>query len=871
MKLLKKRNPPFIAQFLLKKFFPDKGSYTTLGDLQESFSHIAKTAGLFEAKWWYRKQTVQSIVPLIKYSIYWGMNMFLNYLKMGARNILNDKSYSAINLTGLVIGITTFILISFYVYSEFTFNDFHTKGDRIYRVNKVFTPLAGNKEKHPLTSGKMAGAMAANYPEIEKTVRMVNDYSELLIRKNQTIFELENVLLTEPTFFEIFDFRLLKGNKSSALVEPMSIVLSEDAAYKLFGINDPTGETLIGLNGNKFTVTGIIENVPDNTHITYDVLLSWSSTVPAVGQMSRKWLNNWLTQALHTYLLVKPNTDIQNLEESLQQIITEHLPLKKDQYHLYLQPLNDIYLGSSDLLYNRKNKAGNEDYVRIFLIAGLMILGIASFNFVNLTGARSLRRAKEVGVRKTLGASKKQIVKQFLSETFLVTSVASLIAALFAALLLPYFNQLTNKNYEIDYIDLVLFLFLISVCMSLISGSYPALLLSNIKLTKTLRGQLVLNKSRAVVRKLTVGFQFAISMILIASAIVVYSQLEFILNKNAGFEKDRVVVMPIGKTEISNKAKVFKNELLSNPNIISGAVTSPVPGLGTFSQGISPEGKPEGEDWIASAFRIDDYDLPDTYEMEIVSGRYFSEEFATDTTNGIVINETLAENLGWGNDAVGKKFDVSGEVENGVVIGVIKDFSMTSLHHPVEPLFIYYQPRAQNLSLKVRPENIASTMEFIKKTWEKHDPAYPFEYVFLDETFERLYASEQKMMNIFSLFAGFAIFVSCLGLLGLITYSSQVRKKEIGIRKLLGSSSYSIVFLLSREFLVIVFISVLFSLPVTYLLMSNWLQNFAYRITLDIWLFVLAGLISAGLALITLCYQSFRAATANPVNSLSTE
>ncbi|OGU36306.1 MAG: hypothetical protein A2068_04375 [Ignavibacteria bacterium GWB2_35_6b] len=869
MKTNKKISPPFLAELLMKFFFPDYGKFTTLGDLNEMFYSISKE-GIFKAKLWYWKEVIKSILPVFSGSIYWGANMFKNYIKMGYRNITGDKVYSFINLTGLIIGFTSFILISLFVYKEYSFDDFHKNGERIYRLNKIFTPLEGEKETHPISSGMMAQAIVNNYPEVESAVRVFPWFNDVYIKHDENILKLQNFVAVDSNFFSFFDFKLLKGNPKTALVEPMSVVLSEETAYKLFGVKNPIGETLTDLNGNNFKVTGVAENPPGNSHLQYEVLISWSSTVPGVGGFSMPWLNNWLAQALFTYVTVKPTADINSLEEKLQTIIKDNLPQKVDQYYLYLQPFKDIYLGSADIIYSGKILGGNADYVKLFFISAILILVIASFNYINLTSARSLRRAKEVGVRKTLGAHKDQILKQFLSESLLFTSAAAFASIILVKFLLPYFNELAQKNYSVDWSLLILSAFVLSITISLVSGFYPALLLSNLNLSKTLKGQLTANKSRSFIRKTTVGFQFVISIILITSTIVVFNQMDFVMNKNMGFQKDQMLLLEIGNSEISNKPAAFKNELLKNPNVLRATVTSTVPGLGTYSGGIKPEGKSDEEDWTCEMFRIDDFDLLDVFDMKMAQGRFFSKYFPSDSSTGIVINETLAKYLGWQNP-IGKKLDIPGDIENGKVIGVIKDFNMSSLYQPVNPLVIFYQPNAQNVVLKLNAANINSTIDFIKNKWETFAAGYPFEYKFLDEAFEQMYVSDLKMRNMFSLFAGFAIFVSCLGLIGLVSYSSQLRAKEIGIRKVLGSSSGNIVFLLSKEFITIVAVSIIISLPVSYYLMNDWLQSFAYRMELNFISFLFAGIISSLPALIVLVMLTLRAANINPVVSLKNE
>lgn len=867
---MKKISPPYLAELIMRFFFPDCGKLTTLGDLNEIHNYISNNKGKIKADLWYWKEVFKSVLPLFINNIYWGINMFKNYIKMAYRNILGDKVYSFINLTGLIIGFTSFIFISLFVYKESSFDNFHPNADRIFRLNKIYTPLIGDKESHSLSSGLMAQALVNNYPEVESTLRIFPWFSDVYIKRNENVIKLSNFIAADSNFFSFFNFKLLKGNPNTALIEPMSIVLSEETAYKLFGVKNPIGESIIDLNGNNYKVTGIVENSPSNSHIQYNALISWSSTVPGVGPFSMRWLNNWLAQALFTYVTLKPEADVNSLEQKLQSIIKDNLPQKVDQYHLYLQPLNDIYLGSSNILFTRKFLSGNSDYVKLFFVVAVLILIIASFNYINLTTARSLRRSKEVGIRKTLGATKKQILRQFLSESFIFTLTSSMISVVLIKVLLPLFNELTQKNYTINAETLILLAIVLSVAISLISGIYPAIILSNINLLKSLKGQLFSNRSRVVVRKMTVAFQFVISIILITSTIIVFKQMNLILNKNMGFQKDQMINLNIGNTEISNHASAFKEELLKNPDIINATITSTVPGLGTYSGGIKPEGRPDEEDWTCDMFRIDDFDLISTMGMKMAEGRFFTKEYPSDTLNGIVINETLADNLGWKNP-IGKRLDIPGDIENGRVIGVIKDFNMTSLYQPVDPLVIFYQPQAQNVIAKINAVNINSTINYIEKTWKIFAAGYPVQYKFLDETFEQMYISDIQMRNMFSLFACFAILVSCLGLIGLVSYLSQLRLKEIGIRKVLGSSNSNIVLILSKEFIYIIAVSIFIAIPLSFYLMNGWLQNFAYRTELSIPIFIFAGILSSLPALILLVSVTVKAASTNPVETIRNE
>jgi len=796
--------------------------------------------------------------------------LFKNYLKITLRNITKGKFYSLINITGLVTGLTAFILIALYVQNQYSYDSFNKKADRIYRVNKINTPSLGTEERHAISSGMMGPAMVKDYPEVEQSIRVLPWFSDLLFKRDNKEFKISDVVFADSNFFNVFDYKLLEGDSRNALVNPMSVILSKKVAKLFFGKDDPVGKIIYDSDKVPFKVTGVIENTPDNSHLRYNILISWSTTVRGDEGWRMLWANNWITQVDYTYLLLKPNANYKELEKKFSSLIKQHLPTKADQYKLYLQPLDDIYLGSSALLFTRGTRQGNGSYVKILLFAAILILLIASFNFMNLTSARALKKAKEVGVRKTFGAQKLQIIKQFLFESLLITTLATLLSVLFVEVLLPVFNNLAGIKLSINYQQLFLFIILLTLVVGIFSGIYPAILLSRFNSIRVLKGVGIKGRNKNISRKIFVGVQFVISAFLITSTIIIFSQMNYVQNKNLGFNPDQVITLETGGTSFSNKLEAFKNELLKNQSIKSATVSNSVPGQNMMSYQILPEGKADNVEYISSTIRVADANFAKTYELELSSGRYFSDKFPTDKTNGIVINRTLADQLEWKNP-VGKRLDIKGEVNSGKVIGVVKDFHMNSLHHKIGPIVFYFSPKARTTSIKVKSANISSTINYIKKTWAKFDPEYSFEYKFLDKSFEHLYQSDLKMMNILGIFSGFAIFVACLGLLGLIAYSSERRKKEIGIRKVLGANSRGIILLLSKEYLLIISISTLLSWPATYYLMNNWLKDFAYRIGLNAWMFLLAGIISLVIAFFTMLYQALKVTNSNPVEALRYE
>jgi len=648
--------------------------------------------------------------------------MFQNYFKIAFRNLIRNRGFSFINILGLAIGISCCLLILLFVQDELVFDSFHTKGDRIYRLNKVVTPQTGGTELHAITSGLMGPTMVVDFPEVEQCVRLLPWFSDVLMTHQNISLKVTDVVFADSNFFDVFDFKLLWGEAKTALSEPMSVVLSEEFARNFFGSTDPIGQIMTGLNDLQYTVTGVIENAPRASHLYYNALVSWSSTVPGVGGLGFSWLNRWIAQVNLTYLLLTPEANLTSLSQKLPDFLARYMPRKTDQYELYLQPFSDIYLHSSDIRFSDKVRVGNVYYVYVFSIIAVLSLLIACINFMNLSTARATKRAKEVGVRKVLGAYRMQLGKQFFGESLFLTFLALLIAIVLVELALPTFNSFTGKELQFDIFSnplLFLSLSVVIIIVGLFSGFYPAFLLSGFRPVQVIKGIWQGDGRGEVPRKILVTIQFCISIGLIAATGIVYQQLRFTQSKSLGFQKDQVLVLPIGVTDISNRARVFKNELLKNPNILHVAGSNSVPGINMMSFGLRPEGKPDTEEWIAYAMRIDDFDFLETYGIKMASGRYFSPDFVTDKTNAVVINEALAKSLGWEN-AMGKRLDISDELQDGKVIGVIKDFHTRSLHHAIDPMVIYFAPRWENLSVCITGQDIPGTIEFLHENCQEH-------------------------------------------------------------------------------------------------------------------------------------------------------
>ncbi|HUF11309.1 MAG TPA: ABC transporter permease [Rhodothermales bacterium] len=798
--------------------------------------------------------------------------MLRNYVTLAIRNLRKHAAYTFINVIGLTLGIACCLLILIFVKGELGFDRFHENASRLYRLDKVVTPRTGSIERDVITSGPMGPALAADYPEVEQAVRVLPWFDDVLTTHGETSIKLSNTVFADSNFFDVFSFGLLRGDPSTALAAPLSIVLSEETAHTFFGEDDPVGRRLIGMNGLEFTVTGIVENTPTNSHLLYDAVASWSSLSPEVAGQDFTWLASWFPQAVYTYLLLAPEADAEALEVKLVDFMRRHFPQRAEQYALYLQPLSGVYLDSSDLLHNRKVRAGNRTYVYLFAVVAALVLLIACINFMNLSTARAAKRAREVGVRKVLGASRGQLIRQFLGESFLTTAVALILALWVVELAMPGFRALTAKPLVSGvWQSPAILAGLVGVLLGvgLMAGAYPAFFLSGFRPVHARKGGDDPSRS-ALPRQVLVTLQFTISIALIVGTIVVYRQMDFLLSKDLGFKKDQIVVLPIEDTEMSRNFDAFKQMLLDHPSVTHVTGSNRVPGEGMMSFGINPEGKSQDQTWTATAIRVDDFDFLDTYGLELVAGRYFDPQFTTDSTHAVVINEALARSLGW-DDPVGKRLDVPGEVTEGTVIGVVKDFHFSSLRQVIEPLLFYVAPRHAELSLRISGEDIPSTLAYIRRSWETFDNAYPFEYKFLDEAFARLYHNEQRLSKTLGLFSGLAILIACLGLFGLASYTTELRAKEVGLRKLLGATVESIVLLLSKEFARLVVVALAVATPIAYVAMQRWLADFAYRVELSWWIFPMAGGGALAIALVTVSYQSVRTALANPVRALRYE
>ena len=790
------------------------------------------------------------------------------YLKIAFRNLWHHKVFSFINIMGLAVGMTACFLIFLYVRFETSYDNFHTKAARIYRVvSDVKTPSETIHDG--LTTSPVAINMKKEFPEVEDAVRFSRD--GFLVRKGDVKFQEINSVLVDSTLFNVFDFPLISGDKKTALRDPMSIVFSQTAAKKYFGNSNPLGQhVLLTGAGINATVTGVMKDIPENSQIKADMFVSMSSFKKIYGYPTSD--SEWTNHTSYTYLLLKSHADVKAVENKLLAFQEFHHGQEarklQMQDYLSLEPLRDVYLRSTRDGF----ETGSIGNVYIFSVIAVFILLIACINFINLTTARSVERAKEVGIRKVVGALRFQLARQFIGESVIVSLMAFVLAVLLCSLLMPFFNQLAGKTIAAGAFSNplnMLILFLLSAGIGVIAGFYPSLVLSSFKPVSVLKGRFSAGTKGLILRKGLVVFQFSISIILIVGTIIVYRQLDYMRSQDLGFNKQQTMVI---NTNFDKNKDVFKTSLSALPGVLSTSYSSSVPG-GDPNSAYSMVQNKAGEMQKSNLdLNFVDFDYIDQFKLKIIAGRGFSREFPTDSTQAMIINESAARMLGYASpqEALGRNFDQWGR--QGKIIGVLKDFHNKSLQQDIKPLTMRIEPGGFGLiSIRLAKANLPRTIKAIGDRWTQDIPDRPFDYYFLDEAFDKQYRSEDRFGNLFFNFAALAIFISCLGLLGLASYSTIQRTKEIGVRKVLGASVSSIVNLLSVEFIKLVLIAFVIASPVAWFGMRIWLRDFAYRTSISWWIFAGAGMAAILIAFLTISFQAIKAAIVNPSKSLRSE
>lgn len=802
--------------------------------------------------------------------------MFKNYFKIAWRNIWKNKVYSAINIIGLAIGLAACIVIMLFVFYEKSFDAVHTKN--IYRLNEVqkFEGMVA-PQNVALSMFPMGPTLVQEFPEIKNFTRSnaVEKYD--FTYKDKTII-MPRVHRVDSTFLDMFAYKMIKGDRQTVLDEPRSIVLSQTSAKKIFGNEDPMGKTILVYSRDTLNlkVTGIHENVPENSHLQFDALMSFNTIFRP--QLMENWGGNWLV----TYLELAPNTDIAALEKKFPEYLKRHMSNDNwKRYELFLQALPDVHANSSNITHDYQNfRKFDKSYTKVFSIIALIVLLIACINFMNLSTARSAERAREVGIRKSVGAQRFQLVLQFIGESIMLVLIALALAIGLVFAALPYIRNLSQRDLQLPIFSdpgLMLTIIGAAIAVGIISGLYPAGYLSSFQPVKVLKGAIQSGKYKSSFRNFLVVLQFSGAVFLIIATVLALRQLNFMLSKDPGFDRDQVMTIPFANGT-DRKYQVLKEQLLKN-TVIKG-VTACQQGLGNnlHQSGMVFRGNGQPERQVTSSRTIVDYDYLNVYKIPVVAGRNFS---SSPNENGrtMIVNESLAKELlkdqkgAKIESLIGTQFGFGGMDTLPTIIGIAKDFNFNSLHHNIETLYIFNEKNFgyAEMSVKIDGSRAKEAIAFVQSIWNKNVPEFPLQYTFLDDHFADMYLADSQVSEFVGILAGLAIIISCLGLFGLASFAAEKRIREVGIRKVLGASVQSIVTLLSGNFLKLVIIANLIAWPVAWYVLSNWLEDFAYRVDISWWVFAVTGLVSILIALATVSFQAIRAAISNPVKSLRSE
>lgn len=814
--------------------------------------------------------------------------MFKNHFKIAIRHFLKDRIYTMLNIFGLAIGISTSLILILYMADELSYDRFYPDADRIYRIAAEGRMGESRKLSMAVTGAPLAEGLINHFPEVESVTRLHG--AVLIINHANEFFKEVNVFYADSTFFDVFDFRILEGDPANALKNPYSLVLTENSAIKYFGQQALKEGEVIGKllkSGNDtYIITAIMENVPYNSHFGFDMLVSMSTYQDALNPI-------WINMSYYTYLKLKQGTDPENLNDKLRDLVMEYVvpqvvaymnfPGQKltednidENFRFFLQPIRDIHLHSH--LISEIQPNSDVQYIYIFGIVAMFIILIACINYMNLTTAISAKRAKEVGIRKTLGSGNQGLIRQFLLESLLYISLAMLLALGLTEVFRGPFNTIAGKNLTFNIFSqpwILLIIFALIILITIVAGGYPAFYLTRYSPGSVLSGNYNSGPNKAGFRNSLVILQFMISIGLVVCTVIIYKQLNYLQNKNLGFEKENVIILNNG-WDVGEKKEVLKNKILENSLVVSACYTNRLPSDGYPSNAQKAVGENESDHSVS--YTMVDYDYQETLQLHMKYGRFFSRDYPSDSS-AIVINEAAAHAFGWGEEggkyAIGEKIAMinpnMGNRNTYEVIGVVSDYNFQSLHAEIQPLSLLLSNQTGFLAVRTEPGNPRQALASIQKTWKEIVPGLPFDYRFLDEKYDQTFNKEKRLGTIFSLFTVLAILVACLGLFGLAAYTAEQRTKEIGIRKTLGASTSHLVKMLNIQYTRLVIIAFLIAMPLSWYLMRKWLEIFAYKTSIGIWPFLGAGLISIAIAWLTVSYQSFRAARANPVDSLRME
>ena len=856
--------PPKLAAWILHHIAVPEERFPIVQDLDEDFSVYVSLEGRSKARLMYWHNVFKTVFIIFCYKIYWRIVMLNNYLKITLRKIKRQKGFSLINTAGLAIGIACCILILQYIRYEFSFDKFHENSMSIYRVvQKKEGKIYQGTDTFNSVPAILAPSVRSDFPEDAK-VTIVRNYDRQVRYKNRQFYE-KRFLYVETQFLEIFSFPVVRGDTKTALKEPYTVMITRNMAQKYFGEEDPVDKTININNEQDYRITGILENVPDNSHLKFDFLASFSTLLSTWGQNQ---LTSWQNSSVWTYIQLAKNHNPQKFNSQLEKYKTVGFSGHPASFHL--QPLTDIHLGQK-VAFDLPGK-GDIRYIYLYSAITLFILLIACFNYMNLSIARSFTRGKEIGIRKVVGAKRKSIIFQFLGESLVLSLSSLVLALLLVRLALPVFNYLTERNIQFDLstdIASIFYLIGLGIFAGLIAGIYPAMFLSSFKTARVLKGRTKsISKSSTFLRNALIIVQFTVSICLIICALVINHQLHYIKNTKLGLDKESIITIPMPNERMWKKYNVFKSEVSQQANILDITASKSLPTEVDNTAQIRLGGQNQGEmlrvwvNWV-------DFNFIDFYKIKIIRGRNFIRDSPQDLKDAYIINETAARAIGF-EKAVGEKFKTGRT--GGQIIGIVEDFHFAPLHSKIEPLSLKLDPGyLKVLSVRTNSLDISNTLTFIQNKWKKVFPDFPFVFSFLDKRMENMYKTEMKLGQSFNYFTAIAILLSCLGLLGLASYMAEKKTKEIGIRKVLGATVPNILLLLTKEFTRFVFLANIIAWPVAYFLMNKWLQNFAYRINIGWIVFVLAALVTMFIAIFTFIFQTVKTACADPVNSLRYE
>lgn len=812
--------------------------------------------------------------------------MLRNYLITAIRNLLRNKIYAAITVFGLALGLTSAMLILIFIVDEVSYDTFHSKFDRIYRLRYKISQFDIARVP-PLLKKHVKEA----FPEIEKSARLWSRSVSVRVGEGVSIqkYEEDNVNFADPEIFQIFDFSFVKGDTVNALKEPFTVILNSEIAQKYFKNSDPIGENIYLEGDRAFKVIGVINDFPSNSHIHADMLIPYDNMFDLEPESFRNSIRknftlNWMVSHSPTYVLLKEGMGPEGVNKAFVKFVEEKIPENQQKGQSFeLQPLGDIHL--NDEVMAQAEPAGSKSFIYIFSAIGILTIIIACINFINLSTAKSLERRKEIGMRKVLGAWRKNIVIQFLGESFIITLIAALLSILLVDMLLPFMTDLTGKEFSMGVFikpEIIFLLLIILLLTGFIAGLYPSLFVSSFSVIKSLKGKVLESRANLSLRKGLIIFQFVISIVLITSTIVVYKQLNFLRNAPLGFNKDLMITLPIQSSNFNsvfggvdqnkrNKLNVFENEIKSIPGVSASTLSSTAPGFGVVNRVVAPEGFTLDDNMLCPVISVD-YDFLETYQIQLIAGRDFAKDFSSDSVSAYIINEAAVENFHFGTpqNALGKEINLEGNI--GKVIAVVSNFNFQALNESISPLMLeIYVPQFNTLSIRLENANIKQSISKLESVWNSHFPDETFDYSFLDQSLAEMYEDQERFGKLVGYFGFLAILISCLGSYALIMFIASQKRKEVGIRKVLGANSIDIILLLSRNFIYLTMASIIISIPISIYLSDYWLNDFANRITLSPVHIFIAAMSTLILIALTVGIHSYRSSRENPINALRME